>query len=413
MNVIGNNLANVNTTAYKGNRVSFAEMLSQTVRGASQPNANRGGVNPIQYGLGVFVSGTDQNFEQGALNQTNKISDLAIQGNGFFITSNSNRMAFTRDGGLELDAEGTLVHRATGERIVGWTADLTGNIDVTAPTTPTSTINIPVGNLNTVQVTSNVKFAGNLDGDALPTDFALTQVRTYDNLGGAHDLTLKITNRTTPVVGGPAGAMTSWDWEVWEGGAGTGTLLASDASAGNEKLFFDASGNIVTALPLGTLNTATVPASGSAAAYTVSLDLGSLTQLKGSAQINATEQDGLPPGTLQTYTISQDGVITGIFTNGLTRPLAQIAMASFSNQQGLERIGTNLYRNTDNSGFPLIGTPRSSSRGIINTGFLEQSNVDISNEFTDLIVTQRGFQANTRVITTVDQMLEELVNIKR
>ncbi|MCE9557579.1 MAG: flagellar hook-basal body complex protein [Armatimonadetes bacterium] len=129
--------------------------------------------------------------------------------------------------------------------------------------------------------------------------------------------------------------------------------------------------------------------------------------------LNLDQQDGFPPGSLQSFSVSTDGVITGLFTNGLTRPLGQLAMAIFPNPGGLERTGNNLWRNTDNSGIPVVGTPRSGGRGIVNSGFLEQSNVDIGNEFTDLIITQRGFQANTKIVTTVDEMMQELINMKR
>jgi flagellar hook protein FlgE len=143
------------------------------------------------------------------------------------------------------------------------------------------------------------------------------------------------------------------------------------------------------------------------------MDFSAFSQLATGMQIQAANQNGYAPGSLQNYSVGTDGVITGIYTNGLTRSLGQIAMAIFSNPGGLERQGSNLYRNTDNSGVPVIGAPRSGGRGQLNAGFLEQSNVDIGTEFTDLIVTQRGFQANTRVVTTVDEMLQDLINMKR
>jgi flagellar hook protein FlgE len=416
INVIGNNLANVNTTAYKSNRVNFADMMSQTSRGATRPTGNRGGTNAMQMGLGVMVAGTDTNIEQGALNQTNRITDLAIQGNGYFITSNSQRMAFSRDGGFELDSTGTLVQRASGERVVGWTADVNGNLDPTKPVGPADNIKIAVGQLNTVQVTTDTRWAGNLNSTASPTDEVMTQMRIYDPIGGAHDVTLRVFNRTVPPNGtAPAGATSSWDWEVYEGNPTTGTLLGSSATAGNARLYFDGNGKQISGLPAGQLNKINVaPGTGqSFSAFPVNLNFDNISQLTGTSQLNGIEQNGFPQGGLQSFSISQDGVITGIFTNGLTRPIAQIAMANFSNPLGLERNGSNQFLSTDNSGYPIIGAPRSGSRGVVSTGFLEQSNVDISNEFTDLIVTQRGFQANTKIVTTVDEMLQDLINMKR
>ncbi|HXH61807.1 MAG TPA: flagellar hook-basal body complex protein, partial [Fimbriimonadaceae bacterium] len=138
-----------------------------------------------------------------------------------------------------------------------------------------------------------------------------------------------------------------------------------------------------------------------------------VSQLAAEMQVNASNQNGFAPGSLSSFNVGPDGIITGLYTNGLTRPLGQISMAVFPNANGLERLGNNLWRDTDNSGIPVIGAPRSGGRGSINSGFLEQSNVDIGNEFTDLIITQRGFQANTKVVTTVDEMLQDLINMKR
>ncbi len=416
MNVIGDNLANVNTTAFKSSRVSFAEMMSQTTRSASGATAGRGGVNPIQYGLGVSVSATDTNNSQGALNQTNRQTDMAIQGNGFFITSNSQRMGYTRDGSFQVDSSGNLVQASTGERILGWKADTLGKIDATKALNATDFVQIP-NSLNSVQVTSRTVWAGNLNAASVPADTVTTSIRVYDALGGSHDLNLVMTNHQNPPAGAtpPAGANSSFDWQVWEGPVGTGNLLGGSATAGNERMYFDTNGKRVTALPAGTDNKITIsPASGTPyAPFTVNMNFDSISQLAGASQVNATDQDGFAPGSLQNYSISQDGVITGIFTNGLTRPIAQIAMASFTNPEGLERSGNNLFMESDNSGKSQIGIPRTGSRGMLNTGFLEQSNVDIGAEFTDLIVTQRGFQANTKVVTTVDELLQDLINMKR
>ena len=180
-------------------------------------------------------------------------------------------------------------------------------------------------------------------------------------------------------------------------------------------MFFDSSGNQVSGLAAGTFNQIKLnPTAGqSFSPFTVNMNFKQITQLNGASQVNAVDQDGFAPGSLESFAISQDGVVTGIFTNGFTRPIAQIGMAAFSNPEGLERQGNNLYISSDNSGRPLVGTPRTNARGAISAGFLEQSNVDIGAEFTDLIVTQRGFQSNTKVVTTVDELLQDLINMKR
>ncbi len=398
MNVIGNNLANVNTTAYKGTRVSFTDMMAQTVRGATRPTDTRGGLNPIQYGLGVLTSGTDANMEQGSLNATNRQTDFAIQGNGFFAVSNGDRIAYTRDGTFDLDASGFLVHRSTGERLLGWSANpVDGTIDTNAPVGEASALQIPIGQRTAVQQTTEVTWAGNLDSrefNSAGTATTSSLVRVYDPLGGAHDVTVTLTEGATP---------NSWNWSV----AGT-TLTAT----GSGTLTFDPTDGTILSGSTGSATFTPPPASG-VPPFDVDMDFSAFSQLATDMQIQAANQNGYGPGSLQNYSVGADGVITGIYTNGLTRSLGQIAMAIFSNPGGLERQGSNLYRNTDNSGVPVIGAPRSGGRGQVNAGFLEQSNVDIGTEFTDLIVTQRGFQANTRVVTTVDEMLQDLINMKR
>ncbi|MCC6404021.1 MAG: flagellar hook protein FlgE [Fimbriimonadaceae bacterium] len=399
MNAIGNNLANVNTTAFKSSRVTFQDMLAQTVRGATAPNSNLGGMNPIQIGLGVLTAGTDTNNEQGSLNGTSRVTDLAIQGNGFFLVSNGGRVAYTRDGSFDLDARGDLVHRATGERVLGWTADAaTGVIDVNAPIGPSSSIRVPMGQRTAVQATTNVNWTGNLDSRVfVEPGIQETQavVRVYDSLGSSHDITITYTESATP---------NQWDWSV----AGANGTVA----VGSGSITFDPNTGSVIGGGVGTM-TVQPPGSTGISPFDVDLNFSSLSQLSTEMQIQASSQNGFAPGSLTSFTISADGVITGLFTNGLTRPIGQISMAIFPNPSGMERMGANLWRDTNNSGVPVYGQPRANGRGSINSGFLEQSNVDIGNEFTELIVTQRGFQSNTRVVTTVDEMLQDLINMKR
>jgi flagellar hook protein FlgE len=399
MNVIGNNLANVNTTAYKGSRVTFQDMLAQTIRGASRPSENLGGTNAIQFGLGVLVAGTDINGEQGSLNATNRPTDFAIQGNGFFVVSNGERVAYTRDGAFDLDATGDLVHRATGERMMGWTADpATGEIDANAPIGPASALRIPIGARTAVQPTTMINWAGNLDSrqfGVAGTSSTTSMVRVFNNLGGAHDLRLTITETATP---------NQWAWSV----------AATDGSTvtGSGTLTFDpANGGLLSGSP-GAIKVAP-PAATGIPAFDINLNFGAVSQLATEMQVQSSSQNGFAPGSLSAFSVNTDGVITGLYTNGLTRALGQVATSIFPNPNGLERTGSNLWRQTDNSGIPVLGTPRTGGRGQVNAGFLEQSNVDIGNEFTDLIVTQRGFQANTRVVTTVDEMLQDLINMKR
>jgi flagellar hook protein FlgE len=424
MNVIGNNLANVNTIAFKSSRVTFQDMLAQTIRGATRPNEDLGGRNPIQFGLGVLVAGTDVNGEQGSLNATNRPTDFAVQGNGFLMVSNGDRMVYTRDGAFSLDATGDMVHNATGERMLGWTADSqTGEIDTNAPIGPDDHLRIPLGARTAVQVTTDVKWDGNLDSREVDVDpgtgagnqtppaipdpaYRTTQVRVFDELGDEHDLTLYVVkvdpNTWHYEVRGQGDAPVSDSAEATVTGTNTGTLVFDPATGA-----LDSSASTINPI---TIN----PAAGAGAQpFDVDMDFDDISQLATETQVVASDQNGFAPGSLSGFSVGTDGIITGLYTNGLTRPIGQIGMAIFPNSAGMERIGNNLWRNTDNSGVPVVGEPTTGGRGAVNSGFLEQSNVDIGNEFTDLIITQRGFQANTKVVTTVDEMLQDLINMKR
>ncbi|GMV38125.1 MAG: hypothetical protein AMXMBFR61_26330 [Fimbriimonadales bacterium] len=412
MNVIGNNLANVNTTSFKSSRVTFQDMLSQTVRGALRPSATLGGKNPVQFGLGVIVAGTASTQDQGSLQATNRPTDIAIEGAGFFMLSNGERVSYTRDGSFDFDATGSLVHRGTGERVLGWSANSAGVVDTTTPISPSSHIIIPIGQVSAVRQTTNVDYTGNLSATAQPTDSWTASVRIYDSLGQSHVIDLVFTNRQSPAAGSaPAGAVASFEWAAYE----NGTLVSDYSSSGNSRLYFDSDGAMVldptNGVPL--TQTLSLTPSNGAAPMSVSLNLRSITSLATAMQVQATNQDGFPPGSLADFNIDSLGAVTGIFTNGLTRRLGQLSLAIFPNPAGMERTGQNLLRDTDNSGLAVVGTAGTNGRGTLHAGFLEQSNVDIGNEFTEMIVTQRGFQANTRVVTTVDEMMQELLAMKR
>jgi flagellar hook protein FlgE len=396
MDVIGNNLANINTTGFKGSDTSFQDLISNVITQ---------GVNPLQFGQGVMVGSTSTNETQGTLSATGQPSDLAIQGGGYFVIANGANQAYTRDGQFTLNSSGELVQASTGNAVLGWNADATGAITSTGAITPASTINIPLGSLSSAQATSAVGIGGNLSSTALATTTATMGVNIYDSLGGTHGVTLTFGNRTSPPgAGAPAGAASSWTWTATEGT----TNVGSSTSAGNQPLYFDASGNLLNPKALGNI---TLPAANGAAASNVTLNFGALTQNSSSSLVQATSVNGAAPGSLQSFTVGQDGTITGIFSNGMTKTLAQIATASFTNDQGLSNLGSNLLNATLGSGPPTIGTAGTGSRGPIQAGFLEQSNVDVGTQFTNLIVTQRGYEANTKVVTAVNQMLQDLLSM--
>jgi flagellar hook protein FlgE len=395
MGVVGNNIANINTTGFKSGRVTFQEMLSQTLRGASRPTeGGLGGTNPMQVGLGTQVGSIDTILEQGSLQATNRVTDLAIQGNGFFVVSNGKRVAFTRDGNFDIDANGTLVHKATGEKLVGWMPEANGNIDITKPLGASSVIVIPVGKTIAGQASTSASFKGNL---ALDGTSWTTSVILYDAVGAPVDLRLRFSRSTSEPPSTPWTLSYSVD-------GGITWVPTADA------VEFDQYGRITS----GANQTITfTPPDSGAPDMTVSIDLSRITQLATSSTVEPIAQNGYPPGTLEQLTVSPDGTINGVFSNGLNLPVARVAMAVFNNPGGLERAGNNLFRESVNSGVANIGTAQTGGRGSISSGYLEMSNADIGNEFTNLIVTQRGFQANTRIVSTVDEMLQDVLQMKR
>jgi len=259
MDVVGNNIANVNTIAFKSSRVTFQDILGQTIRGASSPQGDRGGMNPAQVGLGMQLGGIDNIMTQGFLQSTGKLTDFAIQGDGFFVVSDGTRNYYTRDGAFDIDVAGNLVNPVTGLKVMGWRADASGAIDVEGPLVPLS----------------------------------------------------------------------------------------------------------------------------------------------------------IPFGDLVSFAVGSTGEITGIYSNGDNRVIGQLALAAFTNPGGLQRQGQNLWSHSANSGEPRIGQPNTNGLGSVSTGTLESSNVDLAQQFTSVILAQRGFQSSSRVITAGDQMLQDLVNIIR
>src|SRR5579884_418864 len=710
LDVIGNNIANVNTIGFKAGRATFQDQLSQTLRASARPSTQVGGQNPSQIGLGAALGAVGTLQTQGNLQTTGKPTDLAIQGNGFFLVSSGNNVYYTRDGSFDLDSDGLMVNPSNGLKLLGYIADADGNIDTSQQITQDSVIKIPVGTQTSVKQTSASTFQGNLnasaalqstvvnvsgeldvastpgamnttiydalgnahtlqltfanpvhnpaagvgvpagatqrwdvnmtlDGTIMPpqklyaipngagaqkfvftdsanpgnslgstltlnvngaggasnfpltvdfgkleaksnvtssangqnigqpiqstlvtltgnlnldgvaaggvvntatvyradgTEFTVrttlsnpvynppagtnvptgalqqwdmkvevdtvppsgfqtvydssaaanneskvyyvpgsgfvtadggnpatplsstiqlvagalppgsynqglqtvtgfpltidlgglsttkvtgvgdgqtgpspvwnTSLRVFDSLGVSHLLNFKF-QRALDGAGAPVGAAARWEWSATE----NGNTIATSTATGNSALFFDAKGNL---LNTKSQSVTVTPASG-ATPFDITINFGSLTQLAGDSSVAATTQDGFPVGTLQTFSISAEGLITGVFSNGQTRTLGQIAMANFSNPAGLEKLGQNLFKDSSNSGLAQVGQPNVSGRGKISTGFVEMSNVDLSNEFTNLIITQRGFQANTRIITIVDDLLQDVINLKR
>lgn len=392
MDVIGNNIANVNTIGFKKSRVTFQEMLNQTMRGASSPQSNRGGTNPQQVGLGVAIAGIDTIHTDGGPQSTGQMTDLAIEGDGFFIVRDGRSEYYTRAGNFNFDAEGNLVNPANGMKVMGWV----GDVDRIAENL--SSIIITKGQPMAAKSTTQIIYRNNLDADTTEGDTYKVPMKVFDSLGRSHTVNVVFEKVDT--------TNNEWSYSV------INPLNTSDPTdiISSGTLVFNNTGALD--LPNSTINQFGFTPDG-ADQVTITPDFSAVTQVAQETSIVAHSQDGYPAGSLRTITIDTMGTITGIFTNGINEELAQIALITFDNPGGLLKSGDNLYQNSNNSGEGRIGPPATGGRGIISPGSLEMSNVDLSEEFTQMIITQRGFQANSRIITTSDEMLQELVNIKR
>ncbi|HEY9477323.1 MAG TPA: flagellar hook protein FlgE [Microbacteriaceae bacterium] len=372
LDVTGNNIANVNTTGFKVSATQFQDTLSQMVQGAGGAQPDAGGTNPAQVGLGVRVAGISTNFSQGAAQSTGKASDMMISGDGFFVTRLGNETLFTRAGAFDFDSEGRLVS-PDGSLVQGWTA-VNGAIQTGGAV---GDITLPRQGIAPANPTANSVLGGNLPADAQPGDPAIVRdVSVYDAQGASRTLTLSFSR-------------TAAGWDV-TADDGSGPLTANLVASGN-----------------------TFTGGAGFAVGGIAIDLTALTGYAGVTTVAINSQDGRTAGTLESYTLSKDGTLIGSFSNGAKESIARIALANFVNPGGLEKAGSSGYRATINSGTAEYGTPGSAGLGSLAGGALEMSNVDLSQEFTNLIVAQRGFQANARVITTSDEVLQELTNLKR
>lgn len=393
MDVIGNNIANVNTVGYKASRMTFKEIFSQTIKGASAPQGDGGGTNPQQIGLGVSIASIDTLFTRGGAQRTDNPTDLSIDGNGFFIVSNGGANLYTRAGNFSFDSNGDLV-TPDGYKVLGWMS------------TDGKTVNTDTGNIEPISLknwssinpvaTTQLQIGGNLNAGTSVGNSVSYNVTVYDSQGGSHIATITF-NRT---------ASNTWDWSV------SSSDPAITSIAGNGTLTFGADGKI-SGTATGTLTFTMNSATTNATVGPVALDLSQVTMYSTDTDLRELSKDGNEAGSLENINIDKYGVVSGIYSNGRSQIIGQIALADFQNPMGLEKAGNTMFINTVNSGDPMIGTPGTATRGGLNPGTLEMSNVDLANEFTDMITTERGFQANSKIITTSDEMLQDLVNLKR
>ncbi len=553
MNVVGNNIANANTTSFKTSRVLFTPQFYVTDQAGSPPSSDNGGANPSQRGLGASVSTIEQDFTPGSIQATGHNTDMAIDGSGFFVIKNAGKQQFTRDGAFSLDSNNQLV-TGTGAFLQGYGADTTGSVVLGE----LKNITIPLGTSSISTPTSKVKMKGNLDasgapaagasiltsgdvtllggaaapattdlltnisdvnsnatplfnagdkltvggikgGRALPVQtFTVTAASTVQDMLDFYNQGLGIdTTATNPNVPTPGATLqadpanpTAMQFEIvgnegsvnalelagggiinqngvspltFADGIDTATSVASDPSGesvhtsftaydslgnpvsvevaatlestgntgnvwrfmassddnksggpvlGNGTLTFDSQGNLKSST--GTVLNIDRTGTGAQSPMSFTLNFDSMTQLSGqTSSLVMSNQDGMPPGSLSSFSVGLDGIITGAYSNGMTRALGQIALASFANPNGLDNVGGNIYAQGANSGSAVISTPLELGTGSIRSGSLELSNVDLSQEFTNLIIASTGFSASSRVISTSDQLIQELLNSSR
>jgi len=553
MNVVANNIANANTTAFKSSNVSFSSQFYVTDRPSSGPNGDFGGTNPSQEGMGVQIAGITTNFTPGQIQTTGVDTNMAISGNGFFVLNSSSGQQFTRDGTFSLNGANQLV-TSTGAYVQGYSADQNGNII----TGNLGNLTIPIGQATIAAATQNVSLEGNLDTSgpvasgatiltsqdlttlntlAIPsstTDLvnlastatptvplvAVNDVLSISGTQGGNNLptqTLTVTGTTTlgdlqsflnnalaintsvtgpptpgaalqasttnpassvdlTVIGntGTANAITlgsqglvdtksnTTPFSLTAGTDGTftdnpvgestnttitaydslgtpitinlTTVLQSSTPGGGDvwqfyasspnntgtagpivgsgTLTYDSAGQLVSST--GTQLSINRTGTGAASPLNINLNFGSTTALSSqSSNVVMSTQDGEPIGTLTSFSVGGDGTVTGQFTNGLTKTLGQVVLANFNNPNGLIAQGGNVYISGPNSGNPVIGAATANGTGTVESGALEQSNVNLSQEFINLIIASTGFSASSKVITTSDELLTDLLNSQR
>ena len=401
LSVIGNNLANINTVGFKSSSVTFQDLVSQSVGGAS--------VNPMQVGLGVTTGSISPVFSQGAIENTREATNVAIQGNGFFIVRGAAGNSYTRAGNFTLDNDGKLV-TPDGQYVQGFTAKDPVTGAVVASGQPTD-ITVPLGTLRAPVATTQIYTKTNLNAAATAGTVYSTGVQVYDSLGTAHVATINFTKTAA-----------GWDYEVTvpateaTGAAGTtaGTVRLGPVGS----ITFDADGNM-TAPALDVALPGPTTWTNGAAVDPITWDLfdandePSITGFASASDTFSKTQNGSAAGQMSSITVTADGTIQATFGAGQTVAVAQLALANFSNPKGLMKLGSSRYGESQAAGIANVGVAGSGGRGTLIGSALEGSNVDIAQEFTNMILAQRGYQANSKTITVSDELLLETLNLKR
>ncbi len=412
LNTIANNLANMNTTAFKSQSTSFSDLFYQEI-------GTSGAGDPVAVGAGVKVAANQIAFTQGSINSTGNASDVALNGNGFFVVSNGGGgYEYTRAGNFSIDSDGNLV-TAAGLNVMGYPA-VNGVVNTNAPLTA---LNIPIGQVQAPRATTSIAMTANLDASAPAGTSFPAQVTLYDSLGEAHTVNITFTQAST------AAQPNTWNYSI--------SLPASDyagtpPAAITGALGFDASGNLATVTPsggsAGTVGSASGDVSSIALNFSGLVDgaadlsnlqwnlLGSdgtpnISQVATTSAVSGTLQDGYASGQYKDFSIGADGTVTASYSNGKSQNVGQLALADVPNEQGLQLLGDGNYGTTTASGTASIATSGANGLAKIQGGALEASNVNISSEFSNLIIAQRAFEANAKSVTTFDTVTQDTINM--
>lgn len=417
MDVIGNNIANVNTVGFKGSSVQFMDVLYQTTQRAtgSNPANGAGGTNAKQIGLGTTTASITKQLEgTGSAETTNNPYDLMLNSDSFFIVSRGNMNYFTKVGAFKMDSAGYLV-TGTGEMVMGWQVDPNDPTQVRKDTVSALQIESPANQYSEPQATTNAYVSGNIDKtDAVFEDGGakIMNVTIYDEKGYGYNVKMNVKQNNTA-------DKNTYTVSIESITDSNNVPITATYNLSGDQLIYDKNTGAFQSVGGGKAITLTI---NDASFSPISIDFSTSTMYATSAsstiKLNKGDLKGLgggrKVGKLDDVSINTDGKIYGVYDNGEEKLLGQIAVAKFANPAGLEAIGNSLYQTTQNSGdFDGIGQEVTEGGGTMSQGVIEMSDVDLSTEFTDMIVTQRGFQANSRIITTSDTMLEELINLKR
>jgi flagellar hook protein FlgE len=388
---VSNNLANLDTVGYKDQNTAFSDIFAQSslVNGAN---------DPIETGLGVTASQTTSDFTDGAQSATGVPSNMALSGNGFFVTQGANGAnSYTRAGDFTANATGQLT-TPSGELVMGYPA-VNGVVSTSAALQP---IQIGIGSVISASATTKFNLSTNLSSNAAVGATFQSTTPVYDSLGTSHELSVNYTKTGT----------NTWSYTVNVPTADTG---AASSQVANGTLTFDNAGNLTS--PTGSVAISIPAFADGAASMNLTWNLNgssgspTLTQTNLASATTATTQDGRASGTLTSYSVASDGTIEGTYSNGQTSALGQVAVATFANTEGLLRTGNNDYQTTTASGSPQVGVAGTGGRGTITGGYVEASNVDVAAEFAKMIVAQQAYQANAKTVTTLQQISQATIQM--